>query len=126
MISIQEIIDLHNFSIRDYGGKSGIRDIEALKSAAERPFQTFAGEELYASPFEKAAALMESILKNHPFIDGNKRTAFASGFHLLLQYNLKINTSNNNAYQLIIDIVISKITYKDLVIWLENNTTELK
>ena len=69
---------------------------------------------------------MESILKNHPFIDGNKRTAFASGFYLLLQYNLKINAANNNAYQLIIDIVISKVKYKDIVIWLENNTKELK
>ena len=46
MITIEDIIKLHNYSIRDYGGKNGIRDIESLKSAVQRPFQTFAGEEL--------------------------------------------------------------------------------
>lgn len=73
MISIDDILELHSKSIRDFGGSSGIRDLGLLESAIARPFQTFEGKYLYETVFEKAAALGESLIKNHPFFDGNKR-----------------------------------------------------
>ena len=63
-----------NFQLKDFGGSSGVRDIGLLESAIARPFQTFGGEDLYHSPFAKAAAVAESLIINHPFVDGNKRT----------------------------------------------------
>ena len=72
MILLEEVLLLHEFSIKDFGGASGIRNIGLLESAIARPFQTFGGEDLYPSPFDKAAAIGESLIENHPFIDGNK------------------------------------------------------
>ena len=65
------------------GGLEGIRDAPMLHAAVARPFATFGGLELYPSDFEKAAALFHSLIKSHPFMDGTKRTAFASAIYFL-------------------------------------------
>jgi death on curing protein len=74
MIPIKEVEQLHRILIDKFGGSHGIRSNSSLQSALARPFQIFDGKELYTSVLEKAASLIESILINHPFIDGNKRT----------------------------------------------------
>lgn len=65
------------------GGLEGIRDASMLHAAVARPFATFGGLELYPTDFEKAAALFHSLIKSHPFMDGTKRTAFASAMYFL-------------------------------------------
>jgi death-on-curing protein len=65
------------------GGLEGIRDGPMLHAAVARPFATFGGLELYPTDFEKAAALFHSLIKSHPFMDGTKRTAFASAIYFL-------------------------------------------
>jgi death-on-curing protein len=76
MIDLQDAIRVHEVLIDQFGGSKGVRDLAQLESALARPFQTFDQKDLYLSPLEKAAALIESILKNHPFIDGNKRIGY--------------------------------------------------
>jgi len=76
MILVKEVLQIHELLINGFGGSSGIRDLAGLESSLKRPFQTFDGVELYPSPIQKAAALLESLLMNHPFMDGNKRTAY--------------------------------------------------
>jgi death on curing protein len=76
MILKEDVLDLHRKSIERYGGSHGIRDIALLESAIARPMQTFDGIEFYPSIIEKAAALGESLIKNHPFIDGKKELDF--------------------------------------------------
>lgn len=90
MDTAQEIADLvwrvyeiHDVIIRDSGGTAGLREPTLLHSAIARPFSSFANEELYPGDFEKAAALFHSLIKNHPFLDGTKRTAFASAVYFL-------------------------------------------
>ncbi len=83
MISIEEVLKLHELSIRFLGGSSGTRDMYMLESAIARPFQNFGEIELYPTIFDKSAALLESIVKNHPFVDGNKRTDFSQFFFCL-------------------------------------------
>lgn len=80
MIRLNDIFELHQRSIKLYGGAMGIRDEGLLQSAIQRPFQTFSGEELYPTLIEKAAALGESLTINHPFVDGNKRTGTLAMF----------------------------------------------
>lgn len=77
MIEIKDVENIHNILIERYGGGKGIRDIGLLESAINRPFATFNEQSLYPTPIDKAAAILESILINHPFVDGNKRTAYA-------------------------------------------------
>jgi death-on-curing protein len=74
MIAKETLLKLHELSIIKYGGSMGIRDEGLMESAIARPYQSFGGEDLYPTVFEKAAAIAESIIINHPFIDGNKRT----------------------------------------------------
>lgn len=76
MIDLQEVLSIHKILIESFGGAYGLRDRSSLDSALQRPFQTFDGEFVYKSILEKAAALIESILINHPFVDGNKRTGY--------------------------------------------------
>ena len=93
-----------------------------MESAIARPYQTFDGEDLYKTPLEKAAAIAESLIINHPFIDGNKRTGFLGMFALLRKENIALNADEESAYNFTIDISTGKIKFDDIVIWLKNNT----
>src|SRR5437868_9059005 len=90
MMPIKEGEQLHRILVDKFGGSHGIRDNSALESALARPFQTFDGKELYPSVLEKAASLIESILNNHPFIDGNKRTGYTLLRLFLIQNDIDI------------------------------------
>ncbi|MBS0622801.1 MAG: type II toxin-antitoxin system death-on-curing family toxin [Verrucomicrobia bacterium] len=82
-ITIQEVIDDHAEIIRNYGGMDGIRDLGLLASALAMPKATMFGEDLHPTIFDKAAAYLFHIICNHPFIDGNKRTAVATALTFL-------------------------------------------
>lgn len=84
MISEREVLEIHSILIERFGGSEGVRDQELLDSALNRPYQTFNGQELYPRPIDKAAAIIESIVKNHPFVDGNKRTGYVLARLLLM------------------------------------------
>jgi death-on-curing protein len=91
VISLVEILVIHDRVIEKTGGSLGVRDEGGLLSAIARPFQTFGGDDLYPTPFEKAAALLESICNNHPFVDGNKRTALVAAAYLLYRSGIEID-----------------------------------
>ncbi len=74
-ITVDEALKVHERLIEQHGGMQGIRDLGLLTSAIEMPKSAFGGEDLYLTVFDKAAAYLFHIAKNHPFIDGNKRTA---------------------------------------------------
>jgi death on curing protein len=121
MILLEDILDIHEKSLKDYGGGSGVRDLGLLESAIARPFQTFGGEDLYPDPFTKAAALGESLIINHPFVDGNKRTGIVAVLTLLMEYNFYVNSSEDDLYNLTIDISTGKIKFDEIVQWLKIN-----
>ena len=79
------IYEIHERIIARTGGIEGLRDGAMLHSAVARPFVTFDGIDLYLNDFDKAAALFHSLIKSHPFMDGTKRTAFASAIFFLEQ-----------------------------------------
>ncbi len=85
-LSIDEILKLHSLVIMQSGGSEGLRSRESLESSLAQPLQTFAGEELYPSLLEKAAALGFFLVTNHPFVDGNKRIG-----HAALEVTLVLN-----------------------------------
>ena len=122
MITIKNILRLHELSIITYGGSQGIRDQGLMESAIARPYQTFDGEDLYPTVFEKAAALTESIIINHPFIDGNKRTGLLAMLVILEIGNFKITASNDDTYNFTIQISTGEIKFEEIVMWLKNNT----
>jgi len=121
MISIQEVEQIHKILIDTFGGSHGMRDLNALKSALARPFQTFDNKELYPRAIDKAACLLESILSNHPFLDGNKRTGYVIARLYLINNGADIFASEAEKYEFIIDIASRKIIFDQIVKWLEDH-----
>jgi death-on-curing protein len=125
MISKAEILYLHKLSINAYGGADGVRDEDLFESAIARPYQTFGGEDLYPTVYEKAAAFAESLIINHPFIDGNKRTGFAVMLATLRRGNIKLIASQEEAYHFVIAISTGDMKFEAIVDWLKSNTKPL-
>ncbi len=122
MFDLNSVLKLHNEILNEYGGATGIRDSNLLDSALHRPFQTFDGVDLYKSVFEKTAAVMQSIIINHPFVDGNKRTGFLLGEILLLENSFAINAEEDVCYSFVIDISTGTFSFDDIVNWLRQHT----
>lgn len=114
------VLATHDLLISEFGGKPGLRDEGLLDSALARPMQIFS----YDDPdlFALAAAYVNGILRNHPFIDGNKRTAFMTGYDFLFQNGLTLNAPEAEAVQMILDLAAKKLNEKLFAKWLEQNT----
>jgi death-on-curing protein len=118
MISIEEVEHIHNLLIEEFGGAKGIRDFGALDAAINRPFATFDQQDLYPSSVDKAAAIIESILINHPFIDGNKRTGYVLMRLFLLQSGQDIEAGQEEKYNFVISIATGKMTFEGIKKWI--------
>jgi death-on-curing protein len=92
-LTLMEVLQLHRRILEQSGGASGIRDLGLLESVLAQPRMTFGGEDLYPTLLEKAATLGFSIILNHPFIDGNKRTGHAATETFLVLNGMAINAS---------------------------------
>ena len=121
MIDINEVEKIHDILIDKFGGAKGIRDKGLLESSINRPFQTFDGQELYPSPVDKAAAIFESLITNHPFIDGNKRTAYVLMRLMLKNHNIDINLGQNDKYDFVIKAASGQLTFDQIKTWINNN-----
>jgi death-on-curing protein len=121
MISIKDVEIIHNILIDKFGGSKGIRDIGLLESALARPFATFDKNELYPSPIDKASAILESIVINHPFIDGNKRSAYTLMRLILLENNLDIAATQEDKYKLVISASTGEYRFKEINFWIQSN-----
>lgn len=122
MIPISDAEQIHRALISNFGGIQGVRDMSLLESALARPFQTFDNTELYPGLLEKAASLVESILINHPFMDGNKRTGYVLMRLLLVSNGLDITADSEERYKMIIGVASGKTTFGDILEWLRENT----
>jgi death-on-curing protein len=121
MISISEIILIQDILIEKFGGTRGIRDKGLLESAISRPFQTFDGIDLYSTEIKKAAALIESIITNHPFLDGNKRIGYVIMRLYLLDSGLDIISSQSDKYDFVIKIASSKSDFDEICNWINDH-----
>jgi death-on-curing protein len=125
VITLVDVFNLHKNSIKDFGGSLGIRDVNSLKSAVSRPFQSFEDVELYPSVFEKTAAIFESLIRNHPFVDGNKRTGFLAAYALLYRNRFELVASKDKAYDFVIQVSSSRLSFDVIAIWFRKNSMRL-
>ncbi|MDR0992595.1 MAG: type II toxin-antitoxin system death-on-curing family toxin [Ruminococcus sp.] len=119
----QVLIRIHNSAIEEFGGDFGLRDDGLLEAALAAPLASFGGADLFPTVIEKAARLALGIIKNHPFIDGNKRTGILALYFLVLEngYYFKDTVTNDETYNLGIGLAEGTIDIDNLLIWLENN-----
>ncbi|HVF00495.1 MAG TPA: type II toxin-antitoxin system death-on-curing family toxin [Rubrobacteraceae bacterium] len=119
---LPEVFFFHTASIGQYGGSEGVRDEGALLAAIERPWQASVGQEHFASPFEKAAALMESIIRRHPFVDGNKRTGTASAAYLLSTFGYEVQAEQEELEDFAVGVAVGDLETEDIALWFEEHT----
>ncbi len=122
-LTLIEVLELHRRIIGQSGGAFGIRDVGLLESAIAQPRMTFGGEDLYPSLLEKAAALGFSIIMNHPFVDGNKRTGHAATETFLVLNGMEINASVDEQERIVLAIASGNLGREAFVEWLQRNTT---
>jgi death-on-curing protein len=117
-LSAEQVLFIHARLVSEIGGSHGIRDLGLLESAVARPQASFEGNELYADVFAKAAALMESLVGNHPFVDGNKRTGIAAAAIFLQINGWSLTASNSDLETRTLNVVVEGTPVEDLAAWL--------
>ncbi|MEX0724140.1 MAG: type II toxin-antitoxin system death-on-curing family toxin [Gracilimonas sp.] len=118
------ILKFHEDQIDLYGGKKGIRDEGLLESALAQPQVTFGGEYVHQDLFEMAAAYGYHICKNHPFFDGNKRTALIAIYTFLYVNGYKITADKKSLYAIIIDLASGKVEKEELAEYLKKHASK--
>ena len=121
----QQILKLHNRTINEFGGIHGIRDERLLDSALANPLQTFAGLDLYPTCVDKAVQLCYGLIKNHPFLDGNKRIALHSMLILLSINGLKIEIAHDELIDIIFKVADGSFNSSDLLQLLKEKIKEV-
>ena len=119
--TIEEVVAIHDVAVREFGGSMGIRDMGALASAIMRPQIGY-----YDGLLDEAAALLESLAMNHPFVDGNKRTAFYATEAFLRMNDHFIDCDDDEAYWFFMQLFeTNSFRFAQLRSWLEENVKPL-
>lgn len=118
-LSYDDIIRLHDRLIDRFGGLRGIRDDEILRSCVDGVFQTFDGKELYPGDIDKIVSFSFSLVRSHPFCDGNKRIAMMALLYLFEINNIKHHLDNDDIIRLGLSLAegsITKMEFKDYIL----------
>ena len=116
-LTLAEVLTIHADQIERYGGKQGLRDAGLLEAALYRPQTGY-----YADLIEEAAALWESLAQNHPFHDGNKRTAFAAAYTFLAINSARVAVDAEETYTFISELYATgTFSFDKLVTWLRHD-----
>ena len=125
-LSVEHIVAIHDTLIEEFGGSFGLRSPGLLESAVAQPMQSFGGEDLYPSLFEKASAYAFFISENQPFLDGNKRTA-ASVAGVFLDINgYEVNCPEGQIYEIMMKVAKKEMTREALADWFRKNSVKKK
>ena len=121
-LTTQTVLRIHDRQIEKYGGASGIRDPDLLDSALAQPQATFSGILLHPTLWTQAAAYLFHIAMNHPFLDGNKRTAYAVMRTFLKLNGFTLNLSEDEKFEFVIRVVTGEMSKEDIATYLEESS----
>ena len=121
VLSKKQVILMHEQLIKETGGTNGIRDVELLEAALFAPFQTFDGVELFPSVVEKAARLGFGQIKNHAFVDGNKRIGAHAMLVFLAVNGIEITYTQKELSDIILQAASEEKDYSELLLWLNTH-----
>lgn len=116
---------MHAVAIEEFGGSPGIRDRGLLESAIARPLATFQGRNLYDTPFKRAAALAESLVLNHGFVDGNKRTAMYAMAAWLERESYFIEAARGELRDIALSIASHELNTEQVAEWLAQRSIQI-
>ena len=124
-VSLTEVLLLHARIVQLVGGAEGVRDFGLLESAVARPRATFSGTDLYPALWDRAAALMESLVQNHPFVDGNKRTGLVAIGVFLERNSYRLIANNDQVFEFTMSVARGDTRHQDIARWLQDNSEKL-
>ncbi len=124
-LTVGEVLEIYSRVMEQSGGSVGILDLGALESAVAQPRMTFNGEELYPTIVEKASALGFSLIQNHPFVDGNKRTGHAAMEAFLMYNGYEISANMDEQAEIVLGVASGKLNRQAFTDWLRGHITEL-
>ena len=122
-LSPQQVLFIHARLTDETGGDHLLRDVGLLASAVARPRAAFAGSDLYPSLEAKAAALMQSLILNHPFLDGNKRTGITAAALLLLRNGYRLTADNAGLERFTFAVVNGQQSFQEMAAWFRAHST---
>jgi len=120
-LTTKQVIFLHSSLIEATGGTDGVRDIGLLESALEAPFQTFDRKDLYPALIQKAARLGQSLISNHPFVDGNKRIGIHTMLVFLAANGVEIECTQKELIDVGLSLADGTMNAEKLLIWLSSH-----
>ncbi len=118
-LTLDEILSLHEDQIGRYGGSRGVRDLGLLQSAIGTVTATFGGSFLHETLFEMAAAYLFHVCRNHPFVDGNKRTGIAAALTFLEMNGIEIEADEDEVYDLVIGVAMGNVTKAEAAVFFQ-------
>jgi len=121
VLSTNQIIQMHSRLIETSGGSEGIRDYGLLDSAVHAPFQTYDGVSFYPSLISKGARLGYGIIRNHPFLDGNKRIGTHAMLVFLALNGISIDYDDDDLISMIMDVAAGKMEFDSFLVWVESH-----
>lgn len=121
---VAELLFLHTVAIQEYGGSDGVRDSGALEAAIARPWSASFEQEHFPTIFEKAAALTESVIQRHPFVDGNKRTGVSAGAYLLSTLGHELTATNDELEEFAVAVATRDLAFEPMARWFEDHSRE--
>ncbi len=122
-LSLEQLLEIHALVVKATGGSAGLRDLGRLEAATAAQTQNVFGEELYPTVVDKAAAMIRGIIADHPFIDGNKRTALLVGLTLLEINHVQFRAVPGEIEDFAVQVATHKLDIPAIVSWLHNHTS---
>jgi death on curing protein len=119
---LEDVLFFHTVCIELYGGAGSVRDEGSLEAAVARPWLVVQGVEAFPSPYTKAAAICESIIRRHPFVDGNKRTAVSAAAYLLERHGIELTATPAELEEFAVTAAESHTSTSELVRWFDEHT----
>lgn len=120
-LTLSEALELHRRVIGQSGGALGVLNLGGLESALAQPRMTFGGKDLYPAVVDKAAALGYSLIQNHPFVDGNKRTGHAAMEVFLVVNGFEVQSSVDEQERIILQVASGEMDREAFTIWLRDH-----
>jgi death-on-curing protein len=120
-LSLEQLLEIHALVVEATGGSAGLRDLGRLEAAIATQTQNVFGEELYPSIVDKAAAVIRGIVADHPFVDGNKRTAMLAGLTLLEINQIQFKTERGEIEDFAVRIATDKLDIPAIISWLHEH-----
>ncbi|HEY3247506.1 MAG TPA: type II toxin-antitoxin system death-on-curing family toxin [bacterium] len=121
-LTLAEVVEIHRDQIERYGGRVGIRDAGLLESAVSMPQAAMGGEYLHGDVFEMAAAYLFHIVKNHPFVDGNKRTGAVAALVFLEINDVEVALNEDELVDIVVSVTEGKTQKRDVAALLRQQT----